>query len=47
MIFCFVMLKKERKSKMGAMLRQVLKAFCAGNQWCYAVFWKIGCQNTK
>ncbi|KDO46593.1 hypothetical protein CISIN_1g036631mg [Citrus sinensis] len=32
---------------MGAMLRQVLKAFCAGNQWCYAVFWKIGCQNTK
>lgn len=32
---------------MGAMLRQVLKAVCAGNQWCYAVFWKIGCQNTK
>ncbi|KAJ4724882.1 transcription factor LHW [Melia azedarach] len=32
---------------MGVMLKQVLKALCAGNQWCYAVFWKIGCQNTK
>ncbi|KAL5763669.1 hypothetical protein ACOSP7_016022 [Xanthoceras sorbifolium] len=32
---------------MGFMLKEVLKALCSGNQWCYSVFWKIGCQNTK
>ncbi|WCJ40108.1 transcription factor-related [Euphorbia peplus] len=30
---------------MGFLLRDVLKTLCGVNQWCYAVFWKIGCQN--
>ncbi|KAL9368259.1 hypothetical protein Peur_039458 [Populus x canadensis] len=32
---------------MGLLLREVLKILCGVNQWCYAVFWKIGCQNPK
>ncbi|XP_022960615.1 transcription factor LHW-like [Cucurbita moschata] len=28
-------------------LKETLKALCGSNQWCYAVFWKIGCQNSK
>lgn len=32
---------------MGLLLREVLKVLCGVNQWCYAVFWKIGCQNPK
>ncbi|KAJ8750086.1 hypothetical protein K2173_014001 [Erythroxylum novogranatense] len=32
---------------MGNLLREVLKTLCCFNQWCYAVFWKLGCQNPK
>ncbi|KAK6247455.1 hypothetical protein QUC31_019020 [Theobroma cacao] len=32
---------------MGALLKEALKSLCGVSQWCYAVFWKIGCQNTK
>ncbi|XP_002513717.2 transcription factor LHW [Ricinus communis] len=32
---------------MGLLLKQVLKTLCGVNQWCYAVFWKIGFQNSK
>ncbi|CAN4100791.1 unnamed protein product [Withania somnifera] len=32
---------------MGYLLKEVLKTLCGVNQWSYAVFWKIGCQNTK
>ncbi|KAF2302528.1 hypothetical protein GH714_037369 [Hevea brasiliensis] len=32
---------------MGHLLREVLRTLCGVNQWCYAVFWKIGCQNPK
>ncbi|OAY52128.1 transcription factor LHW [Manihot esculenta] len=32
---------------MGHLLRDVLRSLCGVNQWCYAVFWKIGCQNPK
>ncbi|KAL9371818.1 hypothetical protein Peur_036958 [Populus x canadensis] len=32
---------------MGLLLREVLKTLCCVNQWCYAVFWKIGYQNPK
>ncbi|CAK9327927.1 unnamed protein product [Citrullus colocynthis] len=32
---------------MGFLLKEMLKALCGSNQWSYAVFWKIGCQNTK
>ncbi|MCD7446541.1 hypothetical protein HAX54_009224 [Datura stramonium] len=32
---------------MGYLLKEVLKTLCGVNQWNYAVFWKIGCQNTK
>lgn len=32
---------------MGYLLKEVLKAICGVNQWSYAVFWKIGCQNPK
>ncbi|KAL5575976.1 hypothetical protein UlMin_017675, partial [Ulmus minor] len=32
---------------MGYLLKQVLKTLCGSNQWSYAVFWKIGCQNPK
>ncbi|GAV80524.1 bHLH-MYC_N domain-containing protein [Cephalotus follicularis] len=33
---------------MASFLKQALKTLCGGvNQWSYAVFWKIGCQNTK
>ncbi|KAI7744922.1 hypothetical protein M8C21_000151, partial [Ambrosia artemisiifolia] len=27
--------------------REALKTLCGVNQWAYAVFWKIGCQNPK
>ncbi|GMH12689.1 hypothetical protein Nepgr_014530 [Nepenthes gracilis] len=32
---------------MGYMLKEALKSLCGVNQWSYAVFWKIGCQNPK
>ncbi|POO01350.1 MYC/MYB transcription factor [Trema orientale] len=32
---------------MGYLLKEVLKTLCGWNQWSYAVFWKIGCQNPK
>ncbi|KAA0055905.1 hypothetical protein IC582_003509 [Cucumis melo] len=32
---------------MGFLLKEMLKALCGSSQWSYAVFWKIGCQNTK
>ncbi|KAH8499351.1 hypothetical protein H0E87_018032 [Populus deltoides] len=32
---------------MGLLLREVLKTLCCVNQWCYAVFWKIGYQNPR
>ncbi|KAF5744917.1 transcription factor LHW-like isoform X1 [Tripterygium wilfordii] len=32
---------------MGLLLREALKTMCGVNQWSYAVFWKIGCQNPK
>ncbi|KAL7154152.1 hypothetical protein ABFS83_04G216200 [Erythranthe nasuta] len=32
---------------MGYLLKEALKTLCGVNQWCYAVFWKIGCQNPK
>ncbi|XP_023006039.1 transcription factor LHW-like isoform X1 [Cucurbita maxima] len=32
---------------MGLLLKETLKALCGSNQWSYAVFWKIGCQNPK
>ncbi|XP_071931311.1 transcription factor LHW-like isoform X2 [Coffea arabica] len=32
---------------MGSLLKEALKTLCGVNQWSYAVFWKIGCQNPK
>ncbi|KAJ8552037.1 hypothetical protein K7X08_028480 [Anisodus acutangulus] len=32
---------------MGYLLKEVLKTLCGVNLWSYAVYWKIGCQNTK
>ncbi|KAJ6750466.1 hypothetical protein OIU85_001043 [Salix viminalis] len=32
---------------MGLLLKEVLKTLCGVNQWCYAIFWKIGYQNPK
>lgn len=32
---------------MGFLLKEALKTLCARNQWSYAVFWKIGCNNSK
>ncbi|XVF47004.1 hypothetical protein PTKIN_Ptkin03bG0074300 [Pterospermum kingtungense] len=32
---------------MGDLLKEALKSLCGVTQWSYAVFWKIGCQNTK
>ncbi|WJX73792.1 hypothetical protein P8452_57532 [Trifolium repens] len=32
---------------MGFLLKEVLKTLCGRNQWSYAVFWKIGCNNSK
>ncbi|KAL2493609.1 Transcription factor LHW [Forsythia ovata] len=32
---------------MGYLLKEALKNLCGANQWSYAVFWKIGCQNPK
>ncbi|XP_050368671.1 transcription factor LHW isoform X2 [Argentina anserina] len=30
---------------MGVLLKEALKRLCSANNWAYAVFWKIGCQN--
>lgn len=38
---------KRSKEKMGFLLKEALKSLCDRNQWSYAVFWKIGCQNSK
>ncbi|KAG4986726.1 hypothetical protein JHK82_034348 [Glycine max] len=32
---------------MGFMLKEALRTLCGRNQWSYAVFWKIGCHNSK
>ncbi|CAN8247057.1 unnamed protein product [Cochlearia groenlandica] len=32
---------------MGVLLREALRSMCVNNQWSYAVFWKIGCQNSS
>ncbi|MED6176981.1 hypothetical protein PIB30_093389 [Stylosanthes scabra] len=32
---------------MGFLLKEALKTLCSRNQWSYAVFWKIGCNNSK
>lgn len=32
---------------MGVLLREALRSMCVNNQWSYAVFWKIGCQNSR
>ncbi|KAK4762592.1 hypothetical protein SAY86_008360 [Trapa natans] len=32
---------------MGYLLKEALKTLCGVNQWSYAVFWKIGCQNPR
>ncbi|XP_039012876.1 transcription factor LHW-like isoform X2 [Hibiscus syriacus] len=32
---------------MGGLLKETLKSLCGVNQWSYAVFCKIGCQNSK
>ncbi|TKY48687.1 Transcription factor LHW [Spatholobus suberectus] len=32
---------------MGFLLKETLKTLCGRNQWSYAVFWKIGCNNSK
>ncbi|XP_010510793.1 PREDICTED: transcription factor LHW-like isoform X1 [Camelina sativa] len=32
---------------MGVLLQEALRSMCVNNQWCYAVFWKIGCQNSS
>ncbi|XP_022891825.1 uncharacterized protein LOC111406669 [Olea europaea var. sylvestris] len=32
---------------MGYLLKEALKNLCGANQWSYAVFWKIGCQNPE
>ncbi|QHO21136.1 Transcription factor LHW [Arachis hypogaea] len=32
---------------MGFLLKEALKTLCGRNQWSYAVFWKIGCNNSK
>ncbi|KAL4296608.1 hypothetical protein GQ457_12G027140 [Hibiscus cannabinus] len=32
---------------MAGLLKEALKSLCGVSQWSYAVFWKIGCQNSK
>ncbi|XP_014490411.1 transcription factor LHW [Vigna radiata var. radiata] len=32
---------------MGFLLKEALRTLCGRNQWSYAVFWKIGCHNSK
>ncbi|KAG8495146.1 hypothetical protein CXB51_013253 [Gossypium anomalum] len=32
---------------MSGLLKEALKSLCGVTQWSYAVFWKIGCRNTK
>ncbi|XWS73833.1 hypothetical protein CRYUN_Cryun02cG0163400 [Craigia yunnanensis] len=36
-----------KRGAMGGLLKEALKSLCGVSQWSYAVFWKIGCQNTK
>ena len=49
-IFLLVDIHLRRRNKrraMGGLLKEALKSLCGVSQWSYAVFWKIGCQNTK
>ncbi|KAK4482746.1 hypothetical protein RD792_009913 [Penstemon davidsonii] len=39
--------RKRSVATMGYLLKEALKTLCGVNQWSYAVFWKIGCQNPK
>ncbi|CAN7018160.1 unnamed protein product [Brassica oleracea var. botrytis] len=39
--------KLREKEAMGVLLREALSSICVNNQWSYAVFWKIGCQNSS
>ncbi|KAE8688740.1 bHLH157 protein [Hibiscus syriacus] len=32
---------------MGGLLKEALESLCGVTHWSYAVFWKIGCHNTK
>ncbi|RZB75097.1 transcription factor LHW-like [Glycine soja] len=32
---------------MGFSLKEALRTLCSRNRWSYAVFWKIGCNNSK
>ncbi|KAF8111149.1 hypothetical protein N665_0076s0144 [Sinapis alba] len=32
---------------MGVLLKEALRSICVNNQWSYAVFWKLGCQNSS
>ncbi|KAL2328405.1 hypothetical protein Fmac_021832 [Flemingia macrophylla] len=32
---------------MGFLLKEALRTLCSRNRWSYAVFWKIGCNNSK
>nr|KYP68668.1 putative basic helix-loop-helix protein At1g64625 family [Cajanus cajan] len=32
---------------MGFLLKEALRTLCSRNRWSYAVFWKIGCHNSK
>ncbi|RVW83555.1 Transcription factor LHW [Vitis vinifera] len=38
---------RTKQAAMGFLLKEALKSLCGVNQWSYAVFWKIGCQNPK
>ncbi|CAF2164357.1 unnamed protein product [Brassica rapa] len=38
---------RGKKEAMGVLLREALRSICVNNQWSYAVFWKIGCQNSS
>ncbi|KAL5151996.1 Transcription factor LHW [Glycine soja] len=39
--------KFSRGFEMGFLLKEALRTLCGRNQWSYAVFWKIGCHNSK
>ncbi|KAH1225142.1 hypothetical protein AAZX31_11G154600 [Glycine max] len=32
---------------MGFLLKEALRTLCSRNRWSYAIFWKIGCNNSK
>ena len=36
-----------RENQMGFSLKEALRTLCSRNRWSYAVFWKIGCNNSK